>query len=134
MRRSEKETRRWPVACVVLAIGICCCGRGGLAQVEGTGENAEKDKPATSSKAKPPVIDFQAIQAEYDAKRKAKLDKLRTDSDWQATHKEVSVIDPVPDSAPNAIHNFCLNLDGNLLVCCGGDRTDPWSLKLDLNP
>ena len=122
MRRSEKERTRWPVACVVLAIGLWCGSRGALAQEEGTGANAGEDRPAAENKAEPPAFDFEALQAEHEARQKATLDKLRSDPDWKGTHEEVSVIEPVPDSGPNAIHNFCLNLDGNLLVCCGGDR------------
>ena len=122
MRRSERMMMQWLLACVLLAIGPWCGGRAALAQEECSGEKADKDKPAALIEVKPTVVDFEAIQAEYEAQQKAKLDELRADPQWRATHEEVSVIEPVPDSGPNAIHNFCLNLDGNLLVCCGGDR------------
>jgi len=122
MRKPEQKRTRWLVACVVLAIGLWSGSRGALAQEKGTGANVEEDRPVAESGAETPAIDFEALQAEYEARQKAMLKKLRADPDWQGTHEEVSVIEPVSDFGPNAIHNFCLNLDGNLLVCCGGDR------------
>ena len=116
MRKTEQEWMSWRVACVVLAIGLWSGGREALAQEESP---VEEDRPAAASETETPAIDFEALRAEHEARQKAMLKKLRADPDWQGTHEEVSVIEPVPDSGPNAIHNFCLNLDGNLLVCCG---------------
>jgi hypothetical protein len=59
----------------------------------------------------------------YEKEKRERQEKLRSDPHWQASHEQVDVID-INKGAKNrrAVHSFCLNSDGDLLVCCGGDR------------
>lgn len=46
---------------------------------------------------------------------------VKNDPAWKTTHHETSVLKV---GTPGAVNNFCLNTDGNLLVCVGGDRVE----------
>jgi hypothetical protein len=42
------------------------------------------------------------------------------DAAWQPTHTEVGIIRVGQKKGGGDLHNFCLNLDGNVLACYGG--------------
>jgi sugar lactone lactonase YvrE len=64
----------------------------------------------------------------YDTQRKTESESRDKDPAWRASHEQVSVIKIESQAKGEMVHNFCLNLDGNLLVCCGDDRMET---KLD---
>ena len=82
------------------------------------------------------------IEAATAARRRAIEEQLKADPAWRGTHKDVRAIPIVEGKNPIPVHNFCLNRDGNLLVCCGenqirvvsqeGKLLDTW--KVDLVP
>lgn len=47
-------------------------------------------------------------------------DMRRTDPSWKPALNEVNVIQIGKTSKGGSVHNYCVNVDGNLLVCCGG--------------
>jgi hypothetical protein len=50
---------------------------------------------------------------------------LQTDPAWRPTHTEVGIFQVGPKrNRGGSLHNFCVNLDGNLLACYGGARED----------
>jgi hypothetical protein len=66
---------------------------------------------------------------QYDAQRKTETNQRDKDPAWQPSHQQVNVIKVNPDSKNKIVNNFCLNLDGNLLFCCGDDRLDSASIN-----
>ncbi len=73
------------------------------------------------------------MREKREAEQRARMEQLRADPTWAPSHSETAVIkiesEPVDEEGPeplmqdDLIHNFCLNLDGSLLVCCGGPQT-----------
>jgi hypothetical protein len=60
------------------------------------------------------------IPMSYDQEMRAAEKARGSDPAWQPAFGEVAVI-PVGKSAKGgSVHNYCLNADGNLLICCGG--------------
>jgi hypothetical protein len=46
------------------------------------------------------------------------------DAAWRPTHSEVGIIRVGQRKTGDYLHNFCVNLDGNILACCGGPREE----------
>jgi sugar lactone lactonase YvrE len=67
---------------------------------------------------------IEAARRAYEEEQKVLQEKLRSDPAWHASHQQTAVIKAAPESKPVALNNFCLNLDGNLLVACGGNRVE----------
>ena len=65
----------------------------------------------------------------FDAEERAAASARAKDSAWKPVCKEVSVIQVADSRNPQALQNFCLNKDGNLLVCVAGasKSSDPKS-------
>src|SRR5689334_21057264 len=63
----------------------------------------------------------------FDAEERAAATARTKDSAWKPVCKEVSLIQVSDSRNPQALQNFCLNKDGNLLVCfAGGSKSsDP---------
>jgi sugar lactone lactonase YvrE len=83
---------------------------------------ATKELSAQEKAQKEAQAQMEAAMKAYQEQLKAEAEARAKDPAWKATHKQVRVIKPAADMKADAIHNFCLNLDGNLLVACGGDR------------
>jgi hypothetical protein len=45
---------------------------------------------------------------------------LRKNPAWKPTHREAPMIQVGKRGFSGSLHNYCLNLDGNILACCGG--------------
>ncbi len=52
--------------------------------------------------------------------QRAQQAALRNDPAWKPALNEVKVIQIGKGPKGGSVHNYCLNRDGNLLVCCGG--------------
>jgi sugar lactone lactonase YvrE len=61
-------------------------------------------------------------QKKYEAEQKALIDRLRADPQWKPTHEETAVIHAGEGAARGALHNFCLDRQGNVMACVGGTR------------
>jgi hypothetical protein len=60
-------------------------------------------------------------QEEQEQKTRRQIQKqLSEDPAWRSTHKDVRAISMGDAAKRVAVHTFCLNRDGNLLVGCGG--------------
>lgn len=57
----------------------------------------------------------------YEREKRELRERLSKDPRWQPSHEEVGVIAVNKETTASTIHSFCLNKDGNLLVCCGGN-------------
>jgi hypothetical protein len=76
-------------------------------------EECEKNDTDASQKM------IQDAQAVYEKEKREMQERLSKDPLWQPTYEQVSVV-KVNELAPGReINSFCLNKDGNLLVCCG---------------
>lgn len=84
----------------------------GLADSEATDEATEEQEKAMQQTVE------EALSA-YEREQKQLQDQLRSDPQWQPSHEQVRVIKVGEQAQNRAINNFCLNKDGNLLVCCG---------------
>lgn len=42
--------------------------------------------------------------------------------EFTSTHKQARIIKPLHDGKPIALHTYCLDKDGNILACVGGDN------------
>jgi hypothetical protein len=74
-----------------------------------------------------------AAQKAYEEQRRAEQERLKNDPKWQPACEPAEVIKIGDKKNAPAIHSFCLNEDGNLLVCTGGLRTayDPETRKAE---
>jgi len=61
-------------------------------------------------------------QKKYEAEQRALIDRLRADPQWKPTHEETAVIHAAEGAARGALHNFCLDRQGNVMACVGGIR------------
>jgi sugar lactone lactonase YvrE len=94
-------------------------------------------KPAQLSKDAPPKDKASAADAEkkrqearkkaveeaqqaYENEKRQLQERLRKDPLWQPSHEQVAVIRVNQDAPESTVSSFCLNKEGNLLVCCGG--------------
>ena len=62
---------------------------------------------------------LEEAQAAYEKEQKELQDKLRSDPKWKPSHEQVRVIKVGEQAQKWTVNNFCLNRDGDLLVCCG---------------
>ena len=150
MRVIENSARLWILACVALAVVVCFAATGRAddqpadskqeatkqsdnqadkekAKEEKQKAKEEKKKKAEEKrKARQEAMEkvIEAARKAAEEEQKALDEKLRSDPAWQTTHQQTAVIKAGPESKPVAMNNFCLNLDGNLLVACGGKRVE----------
>ncbi|MBN2021903.1 MAG: hypothetical protein JW809_03850 [Pirellulales bacterium] len=60
-------------------------------------------------------------QSAYEKEQRELRDRLSKDPLWQPSHEQASVIKVSEHVGNRAVHSFCLDGDGNLLVCCGAN-------------
>ncbi len=85
------------------------------------------------------VVEGQPMEAKEaeekrEAQQRAEMEQLRADPAWKPSHSETAVIEiesetdaedgSKPTRRGNLVQNFCLNLDGSLLVCYGGQSSE----------
>ena len=91
-----------------------------------TSAPAAQPKPAEKTKQDPEQLKKaldEARQAEEKEVREIEQ-RIKTDPLWQPSHDETAVICPTDKSKPLTLNSFCVNIDGNLLAACGGDREE----------
>ena len=76
--------------------------------------------PLSSRAASQESQEATAIMSSYDAEQQAAARAREKDTSWKPSCKEVNVIQVTERGNPEALRNFCLNKDGNLLVCYAG--------------
>jgi len=57
---------------------------------------------------------------DYEALLRAEAAARAKDPAWRPTHQEIAVIRVGGQQGRGLLHSFCVNKDGNLLVCWGG--------------
>jgi len=128
MRKSEQSARLWILVCAMSAMlaFVAAPGRSGdenddagKKSVEQTDRQKAK-QAATKTKTEKAIEELLRGREE---EQKAQQEKLRSDPAWQPSHQQTAVIHAGPESKPVAPNSFCLNIDGNLLVACGGQKT-----------
>lgn len=67
---------------------------------------------------------LEEAQTAYEKERRELQQRLRDDPLWKPSHEQVGVIKVKEHSKNRMVHSFCLNTEGNLLVCCGRNRGD----------
>jgi hypothetical protein len=73
--------------------------------------------PANPSQS---VADAQKAYAE---RKREEQERLKNDPKWQPSHEPSATIEVGENGRKPIVNNFCLNAEGNLLVCCGGAQT-----------
>ena len=76
--------------------------------------------PLSSRAASQESQEATAIMSSYDAEQQAAARAREKDTSWKPSCKEVNVIQITERGNSEALRNFCLNKDGNLLVCYAG--------------
>jgi len=120
-----QRTRRVPVVGVLIGTALLACG-----VLVSWGFCQEADPPKDTSEAptqaeqKALEEQMQALEAQWEAERKALRDRLQSDPQWRPSHEESAVIRIGEKGQGPAVHNFCLDREGNLLVGCGGARVE----------
>src|SRR6266850_8567934 len=61
----------------------------------------------------------------YDAEQRAAAAARSKDGSWKPSCAEVGLIRVGDSKSPGALKNFCLNAEGNLLVCFAPKDTSP---------
>ena len=128
MRKSEQSARLWILVCATSAMlaFVAAPGRSGDANDDAGKKSVEQTDRQKAKQAATKTKTEKAIEELLrgrEEEQKAQQEKLRSDPTWQASHQQTAVIHAGPESKPVALNNFCLNLDGNLLVACGGQKT-----------
>lgn len=95
-----KSKARWMV---VLAAVSGVCWSGALSSMAAS----QEDEATTMMKS-------------YEEQQRAEAAARGKDSAWKASCKEVNLIQVNDSRNPQGLKNFCLNKDGNLLVCFAG--------------
>jgi len=129
MESSGQKSRLLVSAGVVLAI---LCGAFALQARSQETEPPQKE-PGQSAKEKSSAekemqAQMEAAMKAYEAQLKAEAEQRAKDPAWKPTHQQVNVIKVQPGAKGDALHNFCLNLDGNILAGVGGQR---WEYVMD---
>ncbi|MCC6124310.1 MAG: hypothetical protein IT426_05075 [Pirellulales bacterium] len=62
------------------------------------------------------------VRKAYEEKKRAEQERLHNDPKWQPSHEPGAVIKFSDNPKSPVVNSFCLNGEGNLLVCCGGVR------------
>jgi hypothetical protein len=88
--------------------------------------SAGQQQPAEKAKQDPGQLKkaLEEAQEAEERERREIEQRIRTDPLWQPSHQETAVICPSDKSQPRALNSFCVNVDGNLLAACGGDREE----------
>jgi len=76
--------------------------------------------PLSSRAASQESQEATAIMSSFDAEQQAAARAREKDTSWKPSCKEVNVIQITERGNSEALRNFCLNKDGNLLVCYAG--------------
>jgi hypothetical protein len=95
-----KSKARWMV--LVAISGACLSGA-----VNSRAASSESDEATTMMKS-------------YEDQQRSEAAARGKDAAWKPSCKEVSLIQVSDSRNPQALKNFCLNKDGNLLVCFAG--------------
>jgi len=66
-----------------------------------------------------------AMMGNYEAEQQAAAAARQKDAAWKPSCKEVNVIQVTEGGNPEALKNFCLTKDGNLMVCFAGKDSNP---------
>ncbi len=77
---------------------------------------AVQEKPAATPRGA-----IQAADEQFDQLFREEESARKKDPKWKASHAEIGSFKVGEGSS---VTNFCLNVDGNLLVCNGGDRNE----------
>ena len=129
MESSGQKSRLLVLAGLVLAI---LCGALALPARAQEKEPAQKASGQSaqqkSSAEKEMEAQMETAMKAYEAQLKAEADQRAKDPAWKPTHQQVNVIKVQPGAKGEALHNFCLNLDGNILAGVGGQR---WEYIVD---
>jgi hypothetical protein len=101
---------------------------------EATKEYTEAMKKFASLRKTFPNAALEAARKASEEQRRAEQERLKNDPKWQPLCEPAEVIKIGDKKKAPAIHSFCLNEDGNLLVCTGGSKTvfDPETRKSEL--
>lgn len=65
---------------------------------------------------------MEEAQQAYEKEKREMQERLSKDPQWQPSHEQVDVIKVNEEATGRTVHSFCLNTEGNLLVCCGRNR------------
>ena len=117
MQTIVQRWKRTVLAGTVLAVGAW------LAMPQAWAEEKEKTKTERGEKKnKPSAKELDQEKAKREAQQKAVEQRKKEEKEriaalaWKPSHKQTSVFE-----ADITLHNFCLNIDGNLLAACGGE-------------
>jgi hypothetical protein len=87
-------------------------------------------RAATPSGATPSKA-VEDAQKAYEDQKRAEKERLEKDPKWQPSYEPGAVIEFGEKGNKPTINNFCLGGDGNLLVCCGGEKVEMVEGKAD---
>jgi sugar lactone lactonase YvrE len=122
MRTILRNWKRVLAIGAVLTLGVC------LLTSQTRAEDNEKPKSETKEKPAPKKVKAarKAKPAETYEQRLAREEKDRNaDPAWRPSHTKSAVIKINQGGGKTiALNNYCLNLDGNILACCGGERVE----------
>jgi len=65
------------------------------------------------------------IPMDPNAELQAAEDALSKDPAWKPKYQEIALIQVVKHGKGGSLHNYCLNTNGDILACCGGDFVQP---------
>jgi sugar lactone lactonase YvrE len=91
----------------------------GLASALGLADSEAAEDATTEQQEKAMQKAVEEAQAAYEKEQKELQEQLRSDPQWKPSHEQVRVIKVGEQAQNRTVNNFCLNKDGNLLVCCG---------------
>src|ERR1039457_7116558 len=63
----------------------------------------------------------QDIPMDYNAEMRAAQEAQRKDPAWKPKYQEIALIQVMKRGKGGSLHNYCLNTNGNILACCGGN-------------
>jgi hypothetical protein len=119
MRAIARIWKRTLLASVVLAVGTCLI----VPQVRADEPETPKVEKKKAKKATKRLAPVSAAES-YESRLKKEEEKRNADPAWRPSHKESAVIKISKYGKRLSLNNFCLNTDGNILACCGGERVD----------
>ena len=126
MRTITRNWKRMLLASVVLALGawlVVPQTRAEETEKPKAEKKAEKAKPNAKIKAKVGRLVLTPAN-DYQAQLKKEEEARNADPAWKPTHEQTAVIKIDAGGKQLPLNNFCLNTDGNILACCGGERIE----------
>src|ERR1017187_6151000 len=61
------------------------------------------------------------VAMDYNAEMRAAQEAQRKDPAWKPKYQEIALIQVMKRGKGGSLHNYCLNTNGNILACCGGN-------------